>query len=157
MDMPFMNHAPVQVISALNGYNFKGIFDHLLRVRDQMKVMVPTAVFNQFLEDTLLRNPPTSKGTRRFKVFYGTMKHNPPPKFLLFVNSKKLCPTNYLQFSKTIRDAFSLSRLPISWNCVRSVEDSNAYGKLLPVPQRARAEWISASNDASNAVELRKV
>jgi GTP-binding protein len=142
MDMPFMNHAPVQVISALNGYNFKGIFDHLLRVRDQMKVMVPTSVFNQFLEDTLLRNPPTAKGTRRFKVFYGTMKYNPPPKFLLFVNSKKLCPANYLQFLENqIRDAFfPESGLPISLELRERerFEDANAVRKAAAGAQRAR-------------------
>ena len=114
-DMPFMNHAPLQIISALNGYNFSRIVEHLIHVRQQMRVMVPTAVFNQFLEDTLLRNPPVSKGTRRFKIYYGTMKFNPPPKFLLFVNSKNLCPTNYQQFlANQIREAFfPESGLPI--------------------------------------------
>lgn len=106
-DLPFMQHAPVHLISALSGYNFPGIFTILQRVREQMRVMIPTAVFNQFLEDILLRNPPNSTGTRRFKVFYGTMTHTPPPKFVLFVNSKKLCPTNYLQYLENqIREAF---------------------------------------------------
>jgi len=140
--MPFMNHAPIQIISALNGYNFKGIFDHLLRVREQMQVMVPTAVFNQFLEDIMLRNPPTSKGNRRFKIYYGTMKHNPPPKFLIFVNGKKLCPSNYLQFLENqIRDAFfPESGLPISLELRERerFEDANAVRKAAAGAQRAR-------------------
>lgn len=106
-DIPFMSHAPVHLISALSGYNFSGIFAILQRVREQMHMQIPTAVFNQFLEDILLRNPPSSTGTRRFKVFYGTMTHTPPPKFVLFVNSKKLCPANYLQYLENqIREAF---------------------------------------------------
>ena len=114
-DMPFMDHAPLQIVSALNGYNFSRIVEHLIHVQQQMRIMVPTSVFNQFLEDTLLRNPPVSKGTRRFKIYYGTMKFNPPPKFLLFVNQKSLCPSNYQQFlANQIRDAFfPESGLPI--------------------------------------------
>ncbi|MFA6930501.1 MAG: ribosome biogenesis GTPase Der [Lentisphaeria bacterium] len=152
-DMSFMNHAPIQIISALNGYNFTGIFDHLLRVRNQMKVMVPTSVFNQFLEDTLQRNPPTSKGTKRFKVFYGTMTFTPPPKFLIFVNSKKICPANYLQFLENqIRDAFfPESGLPITLELRERerLEDANATRKAAAGAQRAR-------RSASSAVERRK-
>ena len=106
-EMPFMSHAPILLISALNGYNFGEICRLLQHVSSQMKVTVPTAIFNQFLQDTLLRNPPASTGTRRFKVFYGTMVFTPPPKFVIFVNSKKLCPTNYLSFLENqIREAF---------------------------------------------------
>jgi len=106
-DMPFLRHVPVHTISALNGYNFKGIFDILQHVRKQMQIMIPTGILNQFIQDVLMRNPPTSKGTKRFKIYYGTMKFNPPPKFVLFVNNKKLCPANYLQFLENqLRDAF---------------------------------------------------
>lgn len=129
-DMPFMDHAPIQIISALNGYNFKGIFAHLQHVREQMKVMIPTSVFNQFLQDTLMRNPPSSVGQKRFKVFYGTMVYTPPPKFVLFVNSKKLCPANYKQFLENqIREAFfAEAGLPITidFRERERLEDANA-------------------------------
>lgn len=105
--MPFLDHAPMLLISALSGYNCQQIGAQLLHVREQMRVSVPTAVFNQFLQDTLARNPPPSTGLKRFKIFYGTMRGCPPPRFLLFVNKKSLCPRNYLQFLENqIRDAF---------------------------------------------------
>ena len=105
--MPFMDHAPILQISAANGYNFKRIFDLIRLVRAQTRVMVPTGVFNQFLQDTLQRNPPTSVENKRFKIFYGTMTHNPPPKFVLFVNDPKLCPQNYRSYLENqIREAF---------------------------------------------------
>lgn len=106
-DMAFMNHAPLLIMSAQTGFNVKKIYDLLSLVRRQMDITVPTGVFNQFLQDILMRNPPSSNGTRRFKVFYGTMVCNPPAKFVIFCNSKKLCPTNYLQFLENqIRNAF---------------------------------------------------
>ena len=122
--MPYMSHAPILNISAMNGYNVGQIFDHLKMVQEQMKVTVPTAIFNQFLQDTLQRNPPVSVNARRFKVFYGTMVHNPPPKFVIFVNDKKLCPTNYSNFLENqIREAFfPQSGLPINLE-LRSRED----------------------------------
>lgn len=105
--MPYMSHAPVHVISAINGYHFRSIVGHLSHVREQMDVSVPTAVFNQFLQDTLQRTPPPSTGLKRFKIFYGTMKSKNPPHFVLFVNRESLCPANYLQFlTNQIRDAF---------------------------------------------------
>ena len=105
--MPFMDHAPLHIISALNGYRLKGIVGHLLHVREQMGVMIPTGVFNQFLQDTFARTPPPMSGTKRFKCYYGTMKQNNPPKFVLFCNKRSLCPAHYMQFLQNqIRDAF---------------------------------------------------
>lgn len=105
--MPFMEHAPLQAISALTGYNCKNIFDSIERVSEQMKINIPTSVFNQFLEDIQLRNPPTSKSSKQFRIYYGTMLSNPPAKFILFVNDRKLCPTNYHKYLENqIRNAF---------------------------------------------------
>jgi GTP-binding protein len=105
--MPFMDHAPLHIISALNGYRLKGIVGHLLHVREQMGVLIPTGVFNQFLQDTFARTPPPMSGTKRFKCYYGTMKQNNPPKFVLFCNKRSLCPAHYMQFLQNqIRDAF---------------------------------------------------
>ena len=106
-EMPFMAHAPVLVISALKGFNFREIAGRLIHVREQMNVTVPTAILNQFLQDILARNPPPSTGLKSFKIFYGIMRSCPPPHFLLFVNKKSLCPANYLQYIENqLRDAF---------------------------------------------------
>ena len=105
--MPFMAHAPLHVISVLNGYHFNSIVGHLVHVREQMQVSVPTGLFNQFLQDTVSRTPPPSVGLKRFKVYYGTMKGTNPPHFVLFVNKRSLCPANYEQFlCNAIRDTF---------------------------------------------------
>lgn len=114
-EMPFMAHAPLLVISALKGFNFREIAGRLIHVREQMGVTVPTAILNQFLQDILARNPPPSTGLKSFKIFYGTMRGCPPPHFLLFVNKKSLCPANYLQYIENqLRDAFySEAGMPI--------------------------------------------
>lgn len=106
-EMPFLAHAPMLLVSVLKGFNFREIAGRLIHVREQMGVKVPTAVLNQFLQDIMARNPPPSKGNKFFKIFYGTMTGCPPPQFRLFVNSKALCPSNYLQYIENqLREAF---------------------------------------------------
>ncbi len=106
-DMPFMKHAPLLLISVLKGFHFNEIAGRIMHVREQMRVTVPTAVLNQFLQDILARNPPPSTGNKRFKILYGIQRGCPPPKFLFFVNKKDLCPANYLQYLENqLRDAF---------------------------------------------------
>ncbi|MCK5803406.1 MAG: ribosome biogenesis GTPase Der, partial [Lentisphaeria bacterium] len=106
-NMSFMKHAPVHAVCALSGYNFSGILEHVLMVREQMRVSIPTSLVNQFLQDIFMRTPPPAVGTKRFKVLYGTMVSNPPPRFVLFCNDPKICAANYLQFLENrLRDAF---------------------------------------------------
>jgi len=144
--LPFMQHAPMHFICALSGYNFSGIFDHILALRDQMQVTIPTSVLNQFLQDTLARTPPQSVGNKRFKVFYSTMKGNPPPHFVLFANSRKSCPDNYVQFLENqLREAFfPQAGLPIKLEIRerRSGDDPNsgARGAMRGINLRQRSD-----------------
>ncbi len=161
-EMPFLDHAPVQVISALNGYNCKSIFAQLWHVREQLKVTVPTAVFNQFLQDTLQRHPPVSKDNKRFKIFYGTMVFTPPPKFVLFVNNKKLCPQNYRKFLENqIREAFfPQAGLPISLelrNRERSEETNPARRAGTGARFRGRSESGAINRRIQQSKNRRKV
>ena len=105
--IPFMKHAPLHVICALSGYNLDGLFERILALREQMQVMIPTSVLNQFLHDCVARTPPPSQGSRRFKLFYAVMLGNPPPRIALFGNDRRACSPNYLQFLENqLRDAF---------------------------------------------------
>lgn len=105
--MPFMAFAPVVPLCALSGYRMEELLGTVAALREQMQVRVPTSVLNRFLNDVIERNPPPAQGTKRLKIFYGTMTQMPPPKFRLFVNDKRLCKVNYRQFLiNQIRDAF---------------------------------------------------
>jgi len=104
--VPFMDYAPIVFVCALSGYNMSVLIEGLLRLREQMQVMIPTAVLNRFLQDIVARTPPPS-GAKPVKIFYATMTGNRPPRFLLFVNDKRICPGNYLQFLENrLRKAF---------------------------------------------------
>ena len=106
-EMAFMNYAPICGVCAVSGYNLPQIMQHVLSIREQMGVHIPTSVFNQFLQDAISQSPPPSSGGKLLKIFYGTMTGNPPPEFRLFVNDPKRCNQNYKRFLvNRIREAF---------------------------------------------------
>lgn len=113
--MGFMSYAPVITVSALNGYRVDKIADYLVALREQMHLMISTAVLNRFLQDVITRTPPPTVNGKRLKIYYGTMLANPPAKFALFVNSKKSAADHYVQFIENkLREAFfPESGLPI--------------------------------------------
>ena len=138
--MPFMAHAPILQVSAANGYNLGNIIRLIKLVKAQSMIQVPTGVFNQFLQDIMQRNPPTSVSARRFKIFYGTMTHNPPPKFVIFVNDRKLCPKNYMGYMENqIREAFfPEAGLPIVINRRERVDSPDHAGARAAAAGAAR-------------------
>ncbi len=157
--MPYLNHAPILTVSAATGYNFRRIFQLIKMVKSQMEFMVPTGVFNQFLNDITQRNPPTSVGLKRFKIFYGTMVHNPPPKFVLFVNDRKLCPKNYLSYLENqLRQAFfPEAGLPIMLDLRNREREPMGRGKGKGAPPPPEATSPEAEANAERApVERRR-
>lgn len=122
----FMSYAPVITVSALNGYRVDKIADYLLALREQMTMMISTAVLNRFLQDVISRTPPPTVNGKRLKIYYGTMVSNPPAKFALFINTKKSAAAHYIQFLENkLREAFfPESGLPIILQ-LREREDPN--------------------------------
>ena len=106
-EMAFMDYAPIYGVCAISGYNITRIMQHVLTIRDQMGIRIPTSVFNQFLQDVTQQTPPPSSGGKTLKIFYGTMTGNPPPEFTIFVNDPKRCAQSYRRFLvNRIRKAF---------------------------------------------------
>lgn len=106
-ELPFMGHAPIVCLSALNGQGMGRLIDRLVNLHERMHLTIPTPVVNDFVADLMARTPPPEKGGKLFKIFYATMTHSAPPRFTFFVNHRQLCPTHYLQYlSNRLRDTF---------------------------------------------------
>ncbi len=105
--LPFMSHSPIIALCAVSGYNFNELLNALFTLREHAQARIPTSLLNQFLHDLIARTPPAAVKQRRLKFFYATMVDNPPPRFLLFVNEKKLCRPNYRSFlANQLQSAF---------------------------------------------------
>lgn len=112
--LPQMSYAPLVPVSAKSGYNFRELFETVAELRAQMSVKVSTALLNKVVTDAQKKNLPPVTGGKLFRIYYGTMVGNCPPRFSLFVNDPKLCAENYKTYlEKYFRKAFSFRGFPI--------------------------------------------
>ena len=112
--LPQMSYAPLIPLSAKNGYNFRELFEAIAELRAQMSVKISTALLNKVVTDAQKKNLPPVTGGKLFRIYYGTMIGNCPPRFSLFVNDPKLCAENYKTYlEKYFRKAFSFRGFPI--------------------------------------------
>ena len=112
--LPQMLYAPLVPVSAKNGYNFRELFETVAELRAQMSVKISTALLNKVVTDAQKKNLPPVTGGKLFRIYYGTMIGNCPPRFSLFVNDPKLCAENYKTYlEKYFRKAFSFRGFPI--------------------------------------------
>ena len=88
--LPFMMFSPIIFISAKTGKRVNKLFEIIKSVYSSYTKRVTTGVLNDIVNEAVILNqPPTDKG-RRLKVFYATQIGIKPPKFLIFINDKKL-------------------------------------------------------------------
>ncbi len=140
--LPKMLYAPLLLISAKSGYNFRELYEMIAELRAQMSVKVSTAMLNRILTDAQERNVPPIIGARPFKIYYGTMVGNCPPRFSLFVNDPKLCADNYKAYLENyMRKAFTFTGFPIRLIMkARRREDLNDILNRKKAFKRARDE-----------------
>ena len=101
-------------VSARTGYNFRELFEAIAELRAQMSVKISTALLNKVVTDAQNKNLPPVIGGKLFRIYYGTMVGNCPPRFSLFVNDPKLCAENYKTYLENyFRKAFSFRGFPI--------------------------------------------
>ena len=112
--LPKLSYAPVIFTCAVSGYNLRLLYSAVAEIRAQMSIKISTAMVNRILEDAENRYSAPVKGTRAFKIYYGTMIKNPPPTIALFVNDPKLLADNYRSYLENyIRKAFGFTGMPI--------------------------------------------
>ncbi|MDR1253551.1 MAG: ribosome biogenesis GTPase Der [Oscillospiraceae bacterium] len=112
----FMSHVPCIFISAKTGLRLETIFSYINQVASANAKRISTGKINAVLADAIVRvQPPSDKG-RRLKIYYMTQISAKPPKFVLFVNSKKLFHFSYQRYLENrIRDTFKLQGTAIKF------------------------------------------
>jgi len=101
--------------SALTGQRVQSIFALALLAVEQHRRRVSTSVVNEVLTEALSwRTPPTSRGGRQGKLYYGTQVATRPPSFTLFVNEPKLFGDTYRRYvERQIRESLGFEGSPI--------------------------------------------
>ena len=111
----FLEWAPMLFISALNGQRVERIFPLAVLAVEQHRRRVSTAVVNEVLQEALSwRSPPTTRGGRQGRLYYGTQVAVRPPSFTLFVNEPKLFGDTYRRYvERQIRQGLGFEGSPV--------------------------------------------
>ena len=111
----FLEWAPMLFISALTGQRVERIFPLAALAVEQHRRRVSTSVVNEVLKEALSwRTPPTTRGGRQGKVYYGTQVAVRPPSITLFVNDPKLFGDTYRRYvERQIREGLGFEGSPL--------------------------------------------
>ena len=111
----FLDWAPMLFTSALSGQRVQAIFPLALLAVEQHRRRVSTSVVNEVLKEALSwRTPPSSRGGRQGRLYYGTQVSVRPPSFTLFVNDPKLFGDTYRRYvERQIREGLGFEGTPL--------------------------------------------
>ncbi len=110
----FMMYAPIVYISALTGKRVNKLLEMIKIVNSNYNLRISTGVLNEILNKAVLMNQPPSDKGKRAKIYYGTQVSVRPPKFVIFVNIKKLVHFSYARYLENqIRGHFGFVGTPI--------------------------------------------
>ena len=111
----FLDWAPMVFVSALSGQRVSAMFPLASLAVEQHRRRVSTSVVNEVLQEALRwRSPPTSRGGRQGRLYYGTQVASQPPSFTLFVNEPRLFGETYRRYvERQIREGLGFEGSPI--------------------------------------------
>ena len=111
----FLDWAEMIFTSAITGQRVDGIFALATLAVDQNRRRVSTSVVNEVLNEALRwRSPPTTRGGKQGRLYYGTQVAVNPPSFTLFVNDPKLFGETYRRYiERQIREGLGFEGTPI--------------------------------------------
>ncbi|HEY9618598.1 MAG TPA: ribosome biogenesis GTPase Der [Microcoleaceae cyanobacterium] len=111
----FFDWADVIFISAQTGQRVEKILDLVNVAAEQHKRRVTTSVINEVIEDAVRwHTPPTTRGGRQGRLYYGTQVSSQPPTIALFVNDPDLFNDNYRRYiDRQFRQSLGFQGTPI--------------------------------------------
>ncbi|NLI70766.1 MAG: ribosome biogenesis GTPase Der [Firmicutes bacterium] len=113
-EFAFAHYAPIQFTSVLTGRGIGKLFEMIVKVDDESRKRISTAILNDFLQDVLLVNPPPTRKGRKARILYMTQPETKPPTFIIFVNEARLLHYSYLRYIENrLREAFGFEGVPL--------------------------------------------
>lgn len=112
--MPFLQFAPVQFISAKSGQRINRIMETVVKIEEESQKRISTSDLNKFMEKVVEHRPPTHSTGRHVKIFYITQAAVKPPTFVFFCNQPALVSENYRRYlHNQIREMFAFEGVSI--------------------------------------------
>lgn len=113
--MDFLPWVTTLFTSATEKKRVNDILDSAIGINTERKKRVKTAIFNEFLEQVVLKHAPSgNKKTHNPKIYYGSQVSVNPPKFLITVNNPEHFHFSYKRYLENrIRDTFGFFGTPM--------------------------------------------
>jgi GTP-binding protein len=108
--------APVMLVSALTGKNVNKIFEKVDLVYDNLYRRLTTKVLNNLLNRITSINPLPHYQGREIKFYYISQPMSNPPTYVIFTNSLKGVPDNYVRYLENkFRAELPLEGVPVKF------------------------------------------
>lgn len=122
--MPFIKESTILFMSALTKKGIAKILPAINEAYRQYTFKASTSSVNNVLNDAVMRKiHPTHKG-QPIRFYYATQVDTAPPKFLLFVNQKKLVHFSYERYlANYFKKSFGLNQISIDFTFKNRVEE----------------------------------
>lgn len=112
--MPFLQFAPVQFVSAKTGQRLNRIMEQIAKIEEESEKRISTSELNSFMEKVIERRPPTHPSGKLAKIYYITQATVKPPTFIFFCNKPALITINYRRFLQNqLREMFAFEGVSI--------------------------------------------
>ena len=113
-EFQFLSYANIIFVSAINKKNIHLIMPEILKSYEASHRRIATSVLNEIIEEAYNLNLPPSYKGKRLKIYYVQEEDVAPPKFVFYVNSKKLIHFSYYRYLENkLRENIELSGTPI--------------------------------------------
>jgi len=114
LKFPHLHYVPYVTVSNLTRQRIFTVFEYVDRVAEMGRKRIPTAEFNQFIEEVKLKHQPPSRKGRQGKIRYGTQSGVRPTTFVLFVNNTDLFHFSYMRFIENqLRERYGFDGVPL--------------------------------------------
>jgi len=111
---PFLGYVPVLFTSCLTGRNVIKAIDLSACIFKNCSTTIKTAELNEVLQALQKSRSSPFRSGRTVKLYYITQAGIMPPKFLIFVNNKKLAKPSYAKFIEHhLRRSFDFTGTPV--------------------------------------------
>ncbi len=124
IDLAFMDYYKSIYISAKTGKRVDRLFPLIEEVYQNNSRRISTGTLNHVIREAVEISEPPSFAGKRLKIYYVTQPSTNPPKFVFFVNDKKVLHFSYERYLENqLRKAFDFSGTPITLSFVQREEE----------------------------------
>ena len=93
-----MSWAPIIETSALHNIGREDLLSTAIKITEQRAIRIDTSELNNFIIESVNKNPPGLLHNRRLKIYYVTQAETSPPHFIFFVNNSANIHFSYKRY-----------------------------------------------------------